>query len=215
MWLRNNRRQTILLIGLVLVFIIFLSIINYFRSTQTYKISFENSNNVKVHDVSNAIDKEKKHVKDIGKSGDSIRLKNGYRYDISYKGNDGYESGDISISTPSSAREIKISPYYSSARLSDQLNKEVEPIHQKVKSHYRNIHLYEIQKGRLYHYGEWYGTTLKYVGSDPFNSDTLRIVLKKESGVWVVKTDPPNISLSKFDHPDIPEDILRDINRLQ
>jgi len=44
--------------------------------------------------------------------------------------------------------------------------------------------------------------------------DTLRIVLEKKNGAWIVASDPPNIILSTVNYPNIPKAILDAVNSL-
>jgi hypothetical protein len=175
-------------------------------------VTYKNSRDVAIYDISESQDRgDREFIASITSSGQTIKLREDRGYAINYKGNDGYESGSIPFDA-SKSRKISIDPYYSENRLRTMLGDEVASLHQTIQNNYSNINLYQIQPGKLYHFGDWYGTTLRYAGQDPLNSDTLRVVLHKESGVWIIKTDPPNISLSKYAYPDIPKDVLSDLN---
>ena len=50
---------------------------------------------------------------------------------------------------------------------------------------------YTMSNGQLFDEGQWYGTTLSYHGSDTLNRDTLRVLMQKKNGVWVIRTAPP------------------------
>jgi hypothetical protein len=176
-------------------------------------ITFKNVGDVNIYDISESQDRvDKILVGNIEKSGEVIRLGRDRLYLITYKGGQGYESGEIPFDMSKGDRKINIIPYYSNDKLESLLSSEQQGILQALTDKYPSIGLYTIQPGRLYHYGEWYGTRLTYRGEDLFNSDELRIVLRKEDGAWKVVTDPPNITLSKFLYPSIPVDILRDVN---
>jgi hypothetical protein len=69
---------------------------------------------------------------------------------------------------------------------------------------------YSIVSPKLYYTGQWYGALL--VPKDALNQDTYRIVLKKKDGRWSVVTTPPSIILSQPVYPNIPFDILSDLN---
>lgn len=71
--------------------------------------------------------------------------------------------------------------------------------------------LYVINQGRLYHHGEWFGTTLSYTGTQSLLRDTLRLVAKKENGTWKVVTKP-QITLSTVEYPDVPKSVLEAVN---
>lgn len=72
---------------------------------------------------------------------------------------------------------------------------------------------YIINKGALFDEGQWYGTTLSYHGKDTLNRDTLRVLLQKKDGVWILRTKPPVPLLSIEAFPDVPKDILKAINQ--
>lgn len=72
---------------------------------------------------------------------------------------------------------------------------------------------YIINKGQLFDDGQWFGVTLSYRGSDTLNRDTLRVLMQKKGGVWVLRTAPPQPLLSAKQLPDVPRDILKAINQ--
>jgi len=155
--------------------------------------------------------KEEQEAVRVYESGQEVSLDKNKYYILSYKGFEGFEGGEIDLPNMDEDQKINIDPYFSKSRLEAELNTEVDSIHKTIIAAYKNIGLYEIQKGELYRFGEWYGTTLKYIGSDYFNADTLRLLMYKKNGVWQIETHP-DIYLSKFSYPAIPEDVLRKIN---
>lgn len=72
---------------------------------------------------------------------------------------------------------------------------------------------YTMSKGQLFDEGEWYGTTLNYRGNDTLNRDTLRVLMQKKNGVWMIRTTPPQILLSTEQFPDVPREVLQTINQ--
>jgi len=72
---------------------------------------------------------------------------------------------------------------------------------------------YTVGPGQLFDEGRWFGATLTYKGSDIDNRDTLRILMQKKDGLWIVRTTPPEPLLSRKKYPDVPVDILRTINK--
>lgn len=102
---------------------------------------------------------------------------------------------------------------FSDNYLASQLTKELDAITASIHASNGGIaRLYRINNGKLYHHGEWFGTTLSYGGSDSLSRDTLRLVAKKQDGTWKVLTNPPQIMLSIKQFPDIPERILGKVN---
>lgn len=213
--IRSNKKYIIAMIVVVVVITSMVVFIGYISSTKEVAVYYKNSKDVNIHIFSGEhLDGDNK-VAEVKKSGESIRLDKSETYQITYSGNTDYDDGLISFK-PSERDVIKINPYYSQDKLSQLLGDQEGSIHNVIKSKYsNNINLYEIQSGKLYHFGDWYGTTLKYIGDDYSNSDTLRIVLNKEDNNWIIKTDPPSISLSKYVFPRIPVDVLVDVNNFQ
>ena len=72
---------------------------------------------------------------------------------------------------------------------------------------------YTIERSALYNTGDWYGTILQYKGSDVNNRDTLRIVLQKKNGEWVVRTPQPQPLVSHLELTDAPKGMLDDLNK--
>lgn len=183
----------------------------YMTSFETITITYKNIEKAEIYNTPDS--HNSKHgtpVSNINQSGQKIKLKKGSDYIIDFTGSTGYENGTIILRD--GQKEIYIDPYLSEEKLEEIRTKELPIIHAVITNKYPNINLYTLGEGRLYQWGEWYGTTLKYIGTDSFNSDTLRLILKKENNTWVIKTDPPNITLNKFMYGEIPEEILRDVN---
>ncbi len=69
---------------------------------------------------------------------------------------------------------------------------------------------YVISADGLFGAAEWYGCVLK-----PQNAaqDTLRVILQKKNGGWVVAAKPA-ITIGAPSHPDIPFDVVRQVNEL-
>lgn len=207
-----TKRNIFLVILLVLVLLIPYGIFSYFSSTQPVQIEYKNTSTVEIKQLQKT--GEDKVIKDIKSSGQSVRLKKNQDYFVSYKGSPGFADGKIEFRVTPDKTKVSINPYYSDGKLKDLLANEQSQIQQALKEKYPStIGQYQIQAGKLYRWGEWYGTTLKYTGPDQLNTDTLRVVLKKENNTWKVATDPPDITLSKYVYPGVPEDILRDINK--
>lgn len=72
---------------------------------------------------------------------------------------------------------------------------------------------YTMSSAKLYDKGQWFGAILTYKGSDSMNRDTLRVLMQKKNGVWILRTTPPELLLSAKKYPDIPKSILQSINK--
>jgi hypothetical protein len=177
------------------------------------RFDYKNAHGVAVYDSSKTVgDGNNVLVTKISTSGESKNLDKDHSYFVTYEGNSGYAGGRADLNTKDSDSNVSIDPAYSRAHLDSMLQGELPDITQAYQDLYGEVTAYHLQSGRLYHDGDWYGATLTYSGDDNFNNDTLRIVFHKEDGIWKVKTVPPDITLSKFIYPDIPVDILRDVN---
>lgn len=98
--------------------------------------------------------------------------------------------------------------------LTKQLAVEEPEILKVINTNYPQIATsYVINKGKLYGDGSWYGTTLTYTGTDTMSRDTLRILMQKQGDDWKLLTTPPQILLSTVEFPDVPKEILKDINQ--
>ena len=72
---------------------------------------------------------------------------------------------------------------------------------------------YTIINEQLFDQGQWYGAVLTYHGTDTNNRDSLRVLMQKKDGVWIIRTKPPVIILSSKQFPDVPKTILQAINK--
>ena len=202
--------------GLIFIIILFVVIglvveatVSYFNSFGHLTVRYTNVQSVDIHASSDP----SSTVASVTYSGQTIKLRQG-SYVLSYTGKTDYANGSIAVDLSQKQQTVTINPPYSDQKLSSLLSTESPAIQMVLTQKYPHISLYKIQLGKLYHTGDWYGTTLVYTGSDIFNSDTLRVVLHKQNGTWVVATDPPNITLSKLLFPNVPEDVLVDVNNM-
>lgn len=179
----------------------------YYLSTTQLKVEYKNAHNVTV------VDKQtNKQIGIINRPGDSVRVSISTSYVVRYSGNPGFANGSISV--VSSDKPVLINPYFSDNRLDELLNIELQRIQNVIKKTYPTVDdLYVISDGKLFHFGDWYGTTLVYRGEYSQNSDTLRIILHKKGGVWVIATQP-DILLTTTAYPSVPFDILSRTNTL-
>lgn len=120
--------------------------------------------------------------------------------------------GALSAPTGQPQREVSTSP--SKQQLAERLETERPTILTVLTSAYPKSQTdYIIGSEALYGKGEWYGAVLTYKGSDMMNRDTLRVLLQKKSGVWILRTTPPELLLSSKKYPDVPKSVLQSINR--
>ncbi len=208
-----SKRNISLLVILVFVVSLVLFVFSYINSQQFIIVKYKNTSKVtiqKVGEGARSLEKETVYKK----SGEKIKVSKG-NYLLKYTGSDGYSSDYRKIDVSNKPVYISLDPDYSQQKLSSILGEEFESIKNVLNTKYKNINEYNIQKGKLYKKGQWYATTLQYIGSDESNYDTLRLVMEKKDGKWVLVTNPPNIVLGSKDYPNIPLDILQDINNVQ
>ncbi len=208
-----NKRNLLLLIVFVSMISVFAFVFSSINSQQTIAVKYKNISKVtiqKIGEGSRTLEKETIYKE----SGEKIKVSKG-RYLLKYTGSDGYASDYENFDVANKPVYISLNPDYSDQRLSSILEGEFENIKTVLSTKYQNIGDYNIQKGKLYKKGQWYATTLQYDGDDMFNYDTLRLVMEKRGGVWQLVTDPPNIILGSKNYPNIPIDILRDVNNVQ
>ena len=99
-------------------------------------------------------------------------------------------------------------------QLEKALESELPTITSVMTAQYPKIATdYTASKGQLFDEGQWYGTALTYHGADSSNRDTLRVLMQKKDGVWVLRTTPPTLLLSAAAFPDVPKSILKTINQ--
>lgn len=98
--------------------------------------------------------------------------------------------------------------------LSQQLTSEKPTIVGVLVNAYPKIATdYTIVNERLFEQGQWYGAVLTYRGTDTNNRDSLRVLMQKKEGLWIVRTTPPQPILSAEAFPDVPKSILQKINQ--
>jgi hypothetical protein len=120
-----------------------------------------------------------------------------------------YVEGVGSLQATSKPVSFSVTLAYSKSKLSALLSTEQPAAITALSRRYpTQMTGYTVSGGQLYDTGQWYAATL--IPKNP-TQDTYRVVLKKEGGVWGVKTTP-SIVLSQPVYPDIPFYILSDID---
>jgi hypothetical protein len=208
----NKKFITILLI--VFIFLgILIYVLNYINSQQFITVNYKNISRVTIQRFGKST-RESQDIIIIPKSSEKMKVSKD-SYSLKYIGNSGYDSDYKNITIGNKPVSIRLDPSYSEDRLSYMLEDEFKNIEAVLNEKYQNMSDYDIQIGKLYKKGEWYATTLQYIGNDYYNYDTLRLVMKKENNKWRLITDPPSIIISSYKYPDIPIDVLRDVNNNQ
>lgn len=127
-----------------------------------------------------------------------------------------YSSTPVPFSVSDQDIRVSVDPSYSLDRLDDILDKEEPTIVQKLRDTYTDvINNFTIEPGKLYEKGDWYATLLP---QNPLpggqQGDVYRVVLQKIDNQWQIVAGPA-IILTSPQNPDIPDEILSDINEKQ
>mgnify|MGYP001020491021 CR=1 FL=1 len=214
---RSLARRLLKVISVFLVLLMIVLGVNYFFSLRVLTVEYEHAGNVEIFKTA-ALNsgKDQKAYRTVDYSGQELKIPKG-DYTAHYEGSTGYESKYQEFKLKED-QTLTIKPSYDQAKLDEILKSEMPALKAVISQKYAaGIGQYDIDTGKLYANGAWYGTTLTHkVKENIFNenADTLRIVLHKTSAGWIVATDPPNIYLSKYAYPSVPEYILRDVNTL-
>ena len=124
-----------------------------------------------------------------------------------------YSSGYYSLTAAQDLVTLSINPSYSKEKLGRLFETEGLSIHQTINALYPNLNdYYSVLSERLYVHGDWYGEVLKPNSPD---IDVARLVFKKESGQWKLAVNKPELVISQIIYPDIPIEVLSDINNIR
>lgn len=205
----QDRRKLIwyAIFGVLLISIIGYTV-SYFGSTRTVAVTSKNITSFSIGE------QDKKASKQLAATKQSVRVKKGKTYTLSYVGKSGYANGSTTV-TPSTTT-VAINPDYSAEKLSGILTTDIAAINTAITSSGTSIDtLYTIQKGTLSNFGAWYFTTLTYNGSkEDASSDTLIVGLQKKQGVWTVVLTP-DIIFTTAAYPDVSRDFIDAANAYQ
>lgn len=210
---KSKVRISLILVPVVILGLLFFGLY-YVSSLRKLTVNYVNANSVSIYKTSE-LDKgtAPPPVSKITASGQTIRLRKGF-YTIGYSGGQDYDSRFININL-NDTKSIKIDPDYSESKLRRLLEQELPAIRDSLSNKYPRISLYQIEEGKLYGKGDWFGAKLAYKGQDVFNSDSLLLIMHKAENGWQVKTDPPDIYINRSVHFDIPDDVLEDVSNLR
>jgi hypothetical protein len=206
-----NRRLVARLLVAAIVLLLGLVVANNYTQTKTVTVRIEENAESTSSVVKNLDGKE---VEDV-EYNKGFRLKKGSYY-IETTGQD-FEPLRTDIVVDKSL-SLTLSPSYTSEKLSSLLSPQLDSIQKTISDDIPEINTsYKINTGKLYITGQWYATTVqKKLTKEQERTtyiDVYRVVLGKNGGNWVVLTKPPEIILSAARYPDIPRDILVDINQ--
>lgn len=148
----------------------------------------------------------------------NIRLKNG-EYVIVIPEGTVYEPLVQEFAVDASRKDAVVLPRYSSQGLESQLNKQRSDIRAVLYTQYDFLNpkkrLYTFLDEKLHLQGNWYTATVRELIPGRNKSDIYRIVAQKKEDNWILVTIPPDLVISNVRYPDIPREVLLDLNGRQ
>lgn len=145
------------------------------------------------------------------KSGRPLTLREG-DYILKRKGENIIESEQTVKVTQDETFDINL--YFTNRyldRLYDFERGDIEPV--LYEAYPKAQATYNLKNGRLYVDGTVYGATLEHIDDNNQNRDSLKVLMKKDGNEWKLLTKPPIPILSQPLYPDIPIDVITQINR--
>lgn len=142
-----------------------------------------------------------------------VSLQDGSYY-LAPKG-DKIASDSIPFTVKGQDTAVAVNPAYSPAYLSSLLAAELPTISAALSINLQPaLAQYSLVQPRLYEKGEWFGALLTKKVSDPRDQrDYYRVVMQKQNGKWGV-IHRPDLILTTSTYPNVPIDILKNVNRL-
>ena len=201
--MNKNTRNTIIfslvLLGAVIVAIVLFYIASF--RTVTFNFVPDDLESITIY-------QDDQQVGFLDESG-SLRLQPS---DYTYKPN-GDRYSEATAFTVEGDITITVDPSYSDAYRREILQAENPRIVEVIRSSFPGIiNGFTINTGTIYQKGDWYATTLtQHPLPGGQQGDIYRIVLHKVDNTWQIATGP-EIVLGAPVYPDVPYDILKDIN---
>lgn len=155
-------------------------------------------------------------VKELSASS-TVALKQG-SYVVANKKNVDYAAQVERFTLTDTPITVNMSAAYSDTKLSNLLKSEQAGAQQAFLTAFPALKDYAFVSEKLFQNGEWYGgmVTVKLSPEQARLTyvDKYHLIAHKVNGKWVVATTPPELVLSRVIYPDIPVDILREVNKL-
>ena len=203
--MNRNTRNTIIFVLAILGVLIITIVLFYITSLRTVAFNFV-PGDLEGITVYNRDENEVGKLQENG----SLRLQNG---EYTYRPLGEMWSTDPVGFTVDSDEEISVNPSYSDDHRYEILRRENPAIVGVINNTFGDtMRDFTIETGTIYQQGDWYATLLSQDslpgGQD---GDIYRIVLHKVDGTWQIAAGP-EIVLGAPVYPDVPYEILKDIN---
>ncbi|HSX41106.1 MAG TPA: hypothetical protein VLF21_00505 [Candidatus Saccharimonadales bacterium] len=204
------RNRVLIILGTV--FVITVIILGFFQSTrQTVNIDLQNAKKIEIFQDTGGEGHPGKRrlVASLPGSGKLSLPKGVYVYNVVAKNSD-FEDKAGFFKVENRPVSLAVKCLFSQIKLAQLAFSEGPAIIGVLNGAYPSaMPSYSVDVIRIYEIGEWAAVKLS-----PKNPQlaVVRVVLKKINGNWVVATDPPAIILSRPVFPDVPKNILDDIN---
>lgn len=192
-------------------------VVSYVQSFQTVQINLSKNVSVTVYKSGDNHDDPLDYATDKPiasiTASEKLKLKKG-SYVLVSRENPDIKKILQGFSLEDRSETLTIYVQYSDSKLGDILKQEGGTIRAAIRAQVPNLQsLYDISREKLYHTGDWYGALLTYKGpASQLTNDSLRLIAKKDGQNWKVVTAPPQIVFSIELYPDIPQDIIREVN---
>ena len=140
----------------------------------------------------------------------NLKIKKG-TYVVTAQASTDYKAVSQTVELSIQPETVSLNPSYTDQKLSSLLETQRVDINQAIIKKYPALSSsYTIGTTKLYKTGEWCGVLL--TPKNPNTIDVRRLVLNNKSGAWVIVTNPPSVVVSAPVYPNIPKDVLSDIN---
>ncbi|HEX6416323.1 MAG TPA: hypothetical protein VFZ62_02245 [Candidatus Saccharimonadales bacterium] len=124
---------------------------------------------------------------------------------------------EIAFTVKDEDTSVSVTPGYSKEYLASVLKTEQPAINEAIGEAFpAQMQSHTVEKGTIFKKGEWFGALL--VSNNPnldlrSQTDFYRIILNKVDGSWKI-VGTPQLVLTTSEFKDVPDDILREVNKL-
>ena len=213
--LNNFRRNLTIIIIAVVVLMFGFIITSYFNSQKQLSVKISggiNDFNIKIYKADNS----NKQVAESAGENLEKKLTKG-TYNVVFSG-EKYQSQAIKTKLDKKDSVINITPSYNKKILSEMLEKDRSVLIQEINTKVpQTTSGFVITDLRLYFFGEWASAKIHVAQTEEEERenyiDTYRVVLKKDKDTWKLVTDPPELIISIKKYPNIPRDLLIQLNK--